>query len=936
MPELHIRKKNGNSESRDIEGIAGLRAVIQPLSGKDEVSPDGLEWTQKRRIKDIATLWARLSGDPKSSESEVSPGGPSPEAEKPVTRTPVHVVQTRNPRGADSRIDDLDRKVTALTEGEALRNLAEGLSKEAIDGLGRRVVDEIEKLQVILRNYQQVKKAVEDEWTAQEALIERYSPGRARVLEQERDALQTEIRRLIETGREKEARIDSLERDLRGFREGRTESDLEEMKRREQSLIEKELDLLARLELQDENRNLQERLIRLESMRDRYERIQEGVRADELAKAESQRLRSEKESLEDENGSLKADLSRRISALHDLRRSHQAVKDRLQKLEDTLESERAQHEDLRSKAEQVDRAIEVGNQRERALTQRESELTRVNGEILQSAQKRLEHAFQSRWNARSQEEALELDRARQRISVLEDLVEKLKEEQQRFQEERLQKTLELADLEAQLKDGKRALEDTKGRVEQASRLLRDYQAELADTSGQHELMRRELEAERAEARLVVSEELRQAAAELQEHRYQVVGLAGAKASLEGDKASLEASIEKLKEDGKAILDPTQRTVSIQESVLPTLPSISDCDGMSEGAWLEGVAQRIERSGFYYPRRLLESFHTSLKISSWSPLTALAGVSGTGKSELPRLYGKCGGIHFLRVPVQPNWDSPQDLFGFFNYMDGRYIATEFLRALVQSSQSEGHRDQMLIVLLDEMNLARVEQYFSEILSKLGSVQDRDQDNCEWFEVQIGLGQTKRIELRRNVLYVGTMNEDETTHILSDKVLDRGNVLSFPRPKRLESRGRVGIEEALEALPARQWAAWIREPAEILDAKGCRNDIREALQRVNHGLSMVNRAIGHRVLQAVEAYVANHPSTSATDDGWKRAFGDQMAQRVMPKLRGLENDGDNAERCLEIVRNILDDHARDLLEDFDHARDPQRSRTFRWDSSEYLNF
>jgi 5-methylcytosine-specific restriction endonuclease McrBC GTP-binding regulatory subunit McrB len=76
-------------------------------------------------------------------------------------------------------------------------------------------------------------------------------------------------------------------------------------------------------------------------------------------------------------------------------------------------------------------------------------------------------------------------------------------------------------------------------------------------------------------------------------------------------------------------------------------------------------------------------------------------------------------------VQPNWDSPQDLFGFFNYMDSRYKATELMQALVQSQASRdegGFDDSLLIVLLDEMNLAHVELYLSEILSKLGSTRD----------------------------------------------------------------------------------------------------------------------------------------------------------------------------------------------------------------------
>lgn len=68
------------------------------------------------------------------------------------------------------------------------------------------------------------------------------------------------------------------------------------------------------------------------------------------------------------------------------------------------------------------------------------------------------------------------------------------------------------------------------------------------------------------------------------------------------------------------------------------------------------------SGLHFSNRILCAFHTALKIVEWSPLTVLAGVSGTGKSELPKLYSRFGGINFINVPVQPNWDSQESMLG----------------------------------------------------------------------------------------------------------------------------------------------------------------------------------------------------------------------------------------------------------------------------------
>ena len=106
--------------------------------------------------------------------------------------------------------------------------------------------------------------------------------------------------------------------------------------------------------------------------------------------------------------------------------------------------------------------------------------------------------------------------------------------------------------------------------------------------------------------------------------------------------------------------------------------------VDEWAWLETVNQGFEAAEFRFPRRLLNAFHTSLKISDWNSLTVLAGVSGTGKSELPRLYSMFGGLLFEPVAVQPNWDSPQDLFGFFNYMDNKFNAKPLLQAIARAS------------------------------------------------------------------------------------------------------------------------------------------------------------------------------------------------------------------------------------------------------------
>ena len=243
--------------------------------------------------------------------------------------------------------------------------------------------------------------------------------------------------------------------------------------------------------------------------------------------------------------------------------------------------------------------------------------------------------------------------------------------------------------------------------------------------------------------------------------------------------------------------------------------------------LEDVEKRLEAQGLHFSRRVIHAFHTALKINEISPMTVLAGISGTGKSQLPRLYAEAMGIHFLQVPVQPRWDSPQDLMGFYNYIERRYRATDLARALVHldpynwNNESERWRDRMMLVLLDEMNLARVEYYFSEFLSRLEmrpSVGEEGESTRRMSaEIPIDVPgdsekdqDTWRIYPGHRILFAGTMNEDESTQSLSDKVLDRSNLLRFPKPRELreQSDGAPSSIGPNGFLRWSQWKEWVR--------------------------------------------------------------------------------------------------------------------------------
>jgi hypothetical protein len=365
-------------------------------------------------------------------------------------------------------------------------------------------------------------------------------------------------------------------------------------------------------------------------------------------------------------------------------------------------------------------------------------------------------------------------------------------------------------------------------------------------------------------------------------------------------------------------------------------------------WLNGIIDRCEASGMRFPRRLVHAFHTALKTAELSPLAVLAGVSGTGKSELPRLYARFGGLAFLGVPVQPNWDSPQSLFGFFNSVDNRFSATTLLRAMVQaqygaedSAYSAGLGERLLLVLLDEMNLAHVEQYFSDLLSKLEARRGESEDVT--LDIDLGAGMDPYpLKLGRNVLWVGTMNEDETTKALSDKVIDRSNLLFFPRPRTLHRRAEVTLAPAVPLLDRAVWAGWQESRSPFSEEEVA--PYREVLEEINTALEQVGRALGHRVWQAVEAYLANHPEVrdararndrDALERAMRQAFEDQMVLKVMSKLRGIETSGDAKRNCLDPIRRRIEDPdlGLSLAEDFDIAC-RVGAGAFVWSSARYL--
>ena len=395
-------------------------------------------------------------------------------------------------------------------------------------------------------------------------------------------------------------------------------------------------------------------------------------------------------------------------------------------------------------------------------------------------------------------------------------------------------------------------------------------------------------------------------------------------TLAARKAALEVEIEGLRgQVGGA--DPLVEGYDADLRQLPTCLAIHGTKPrplQEESAAIEDVRQSLRRHGLKYSARTIDAFHTSLKINEVAQLTVLAGVSGTGKSLLPRRYAEAMGISFLPIAVEPRWDSPQDLLGFYNYVEKRYRGTELARALVhmdpQNTSGLSERpqgDRMLLVLLDEMNLARVEYYFSEFLSRLEIRPRWEEDISEDARRQASMpldtrgreGGSVLLFPSHNVLFVGTMNDDESTQALSDKVLDRGNVMQFPAPATFERpQAPQAKEPRFEGhhLEYSRWRGWIRPP--LVDGLAETQKMQDVINRLAGIMQRCGRPFGHRLNEAVKTYVANYPRNATGALRLDDALADQIELRILPKLRGVViDDGDSRNALEDAVKLIRDD-------------------------------
>jgi 5-methylcytosine-specific restriction protein B len=204
--------------------------------------------------------------------------------------------------------------------------------------------------------------------------------------------------------------------------------------------------------------------------------------------------------------------------------------------------------------------------------------------------------------------------------------------------------------------------------------------------------------------------------------------------------------------------------------------------------LTAIYGYAQQRGFICTLTDIVNFYLSMQAK---PFVVLSGISGTGKSLLPRLFATALGAPLASIPVKPNWTDNSYLMGYYSVTLNDFVPGPLTTAIQAALQKP---EQPFFVRLDEMNLAHVEHYLSDLLSVMETVEKDSKGavrtECLPFNLPAVLRESDAPRQRRwttlenlylpsNLFLIGTVNVDETTHPFSKKVLDRAFTIDFSR-------------------------------------------------------------------------------------------------------------------------------------------------------------
>lgn len=574
----------------------------------------------------------------------------------------------------------------------------------------------------------------------------------------------------------------------------KSESDKAEATRK-QLESEKNKVITLREELETQQQELDEKQKKLD-------RQQATLNARETELLEKERELSERE-LNAEAGFA----AQNRNSLAQLEAEARILREELSQIRRTISEER-----VKSLQELETELIQKGAEAEEELERKYREFQETLCAERQELEEEKQRTVSAQKQLRRQQERLEVDRelfeedkqalkekvgrkAAARVEELQAEVSATHEklEQARTERDRLQSILiqrEEADRKFGHKTPEQVLEEIKTIQREKQELERKLamrpSEDAAERLGELELQREAWETERSQ----LKREMQQLKHNLTNTRIEVTALEdlrNEKEALLASKSLLQTALDELKAqvqdltskvEGKSAFPAcsamdSDRGMQAEVPLLEEIPSLKEFaeDLRYRIAWNPQTGKQL-----YYSARDIRAFLGGLAMSR---LHILQGISGTGKTSLPLAFARALGGNATLLEVQAGWRDRQDLIGHFNAFEGRFYESEFLQAIYKA-QCPAYQNRIYLILLDEMNLSRPEQYFADFLSKL----EQDTPVLELMTAPVEpapqlLQEGRKLSIPPNVWFVGTANHDETTLEFADKTYDRSHIMELPR-------------------------------------------------------------------------------------------------------------------------------------------------------------
>lgn len=310
---------------------------------------------------------------------------------------------------------------------------------------------------------------------------------------------------------------------------------------------------------------------------------------------------------------------------------------------------------------------------------------------------------------------------------------------------------------------------------------------------------------------------------------------------------------------------------------------------------------------YYDIEDIRRFVASLAVTK---LIILQGMSGTGKTSLAYAFGEFVDNEAVVIPIQPMWKERTDLIGYYNEFTKKFNETTMLCTLYEANLN----NDLYALVLDEMNIARIEYYFAEFLSLLelpnpeGRNLDVVSDKCENDPKLLKNG---KLRLPVNMWFIGTANNDDSTFAISDKVYDRAMVMNLDKKaKPFEVEGykkeRISINHLNDLIDKAQEEYSLTE-----------RNLRRIKQLDEYMIKTFHLTFGNRIMKQIYSYV---PVMVACGGKEIEAIDDILARKVFRKLEaknpvyvrqqaeGLINyindlfGNNNLKQCVEVITTL----------------------------------